>query len=137
MSPGIFIDSCLFIEHMRAKEKENTFFAGVLRHGKALFISTVVEYEVELGMTPLHQEQWNSIRRRLKILPFESSMALAACKIKHDLKAKGIQIDLADLFIAATSIVNGVPLATLNRKHFDQIDGLKLLVPGEETEVGS
>ena len=129
MSSGILIDSSLFIDHMRAKDKKNTFLADVLRRGSVLFISTVVEYEVELGMTPLHIEQWSIIRRRLKILPFESLMALTACRIKNELKAKGKQIDLADLFIAATAIANGLPLATLNRKHFDNIDGLKLIVP--------
>jgi predicted nucleic acid-binding protein len=114
---------------MRAKDKASTSFAGILRPDRKLFISTVVEYEIELGMTPLHQEQWKNIRRRLIILPFTSSMAVAACKIKHELKAKGKQIDLADLFIVATAIADGLPLATLNRKHFDDIDGLKLIVP--------
>jgi len=129
MSSGILIDSCLFIEHMRIKNKTNTALANVLRLGSDLFISTVVEYEVELGMTQFHQELWNSLRRRLKILPFESQMAMMACKIKHDLKAKGIQIEVADLFIAATAVVNELPLATLNRKHFESVDGLKLLLP--------
>jgi len=132
MSPGILIDSCLFIAHMRAKDKKNTFLADLLRHGTVLFISTVIEYEIELGMIPFHQEQWNNIRRRLKILPFESPMALTACKVKHELKTKGAQIDIADLFIAATAIANGLPLATLNRKHFDSIDGLKLILPQQE-----
>ena len=134
MSSGILIDSSLFIEHMRAKDKKNTFLADILRHDSMLFISAVVEYEVELGMTPRHIEQWSTIRRRLKILPFESSKALMACKVKHELKAKGKHIDLADLFIAATAIVNGLPLATLNRKHFDNIDGLRLLLPQPLTE---
>jgi len=129
MSSGILIDSSLFIEHMRAKDKKNTFLADILRRGSMLFISTVIEYEVELGMPPLHLGQWNTIRRRLKILPFESSNALTACEVKLELKAKGKQIDLADLFIAATAIVSGLPLATLNSKHFDNISGLKLILP--------
>jgi len=40
----------------------------------------------------------------------------------------GILIDSC-LFIAATAIANGLPLATLNRKHFDPIEGLKLFYP--------
>ena len=129
MSSGILVDSCLLIEHMRAKDKTNTALAKVLRLGNELFISTIVEYEVELGMTESHREQWDNIFEGLTVLPFGSRMAVMACKIKHDLKAKGIQIDIADLFIAATAVVYQLPLATLNRKHFESVDGLKLLLP--------
>ena len=129
MSLGIFVDSNLIIDHMRAKDKANTLLADMLRQDNDIFISTVVEYEVELGMTASHRTLWSSILEELTIFPFTSEMALMACKVKHELKAKGKQIDLADLFIAATAIANGLPLATLNRKHFDNIDGLKLIVP--------
>jgi tRNA(fMet)-specific endonuclease VapC len=81
-------------------------------------IPTIVEYEIEPGMTFLHRGLWNNIRKRLRILAFESPMVLMACKIKHDLKTKGIQIELADLFIASTAIASDLPLATLNHKHF-------------------
>ena len=36
-------------------------------------------------------------------------------------------IDTADLFIAATAIANKLPFATLNRKHFERIDGLAII----------
>ena len=127
MSLGIFIDSCVIINHLRAKDKANTPLAGVLHQYTEIFLSTVVEYEIEVGMTEFHRELWNSIRKRLKVCPFETVAVLAACKIKHGLRAKGIQIELADLFIAATAIAYDLPLATLNHKHFEQIDGLKLL----------
>ena len=129
MSSGILIDSCLFIDHMRTKDKTNTHLAKIQRLSADLYISTVVEYEVELGMTALHRELWNSISEDLTILSFDSQMALMACEIKHGLKKKGIQTDVADLFVAATAIVQELPLATLNRKHFEQIDGLRLLLP--------
>jgi len=128
MSSGVLVDSCLFIEHLRAKDKANTTLADVLHRDYELFTSTVVEYEIELGMTALHQELWSSLSEDLTILPFDSRMALMACKIKHGLKAKGVQIELADLFIAATALVNDLPVATINQKHFERIDGLRLLI---------
>ncbi|MDR0328707.1 MAG: type II toxin-antitoxin system VapC family toxin [Planctomycetaceae bacterium] len=126
MSAGVMIDSCLFIDHMRTKDKTNTPLANVLRQYTEHFIPTVVEYEIEVGMTESYRELWNSILDGLTIIPFDSSMVLTACKIKLGLKAKGQQIDLADLFIAATAMTHDLPLATLNDKHFAQIDGLKL-----------
>ena len=80
-------------------------------------------------MTDFHRELWSNIRKRLKIIPFESPMVVHACKIKRQLKTIGKQIDPLDLFIAATAIDAGLPLATLNRKHFEPIDGLELFLP--------
>jgi len=111
---------------MRAKDKTNTLLAKVLRQYTDLSISTVVEYEIEVGITAFQRELWNTILDRLTVCPFERSMVMSACEIKHQLKKQGKQIELADLFIAATAITKGLPLATLNRKHFDQIEGLKL-----------
>ena len=127
MSPGLSVDSSMFIDHLRARDKANTLLAIQLRRHSQLFISTVVEYEVEVGITALHRKLWDSIRECLTVLPFDSEMVLTACQIKHRLKAKGKQIELADLFIAATAMASGLPLATLNRKHFELIDRLELL----------
>ena len=129
MSIGILIDSSLLIDHLRAKDKDNTPLAGVLFRHTEPSISTVTEYEVEVGITVPHRELWNSIRECLAIYPFDSRMVVVACEIKHGLKAKGKQIELADLFIAAAAIANKLPLATLNRKHFEQIGDLKLILP--------
>jgi tRNA(fMet)-specific endonuclease VapC len=45
----------------------------------------------------------------------------------RQLKQKRKQIDLADLFIAATAVAYELSLATLNRKHFDRIDTLTII----------
>ena len=36
-------------------------------------------------------------------------------------------IDLADILIAATSLSNDIPIATLNLKHFGRIKGLEIV----------
>jgi len=43
------------------------------------------------------------------------------------LKRKRKQIDLADLFIAATAVTNELPLATLNKKHFERVEILAII----------
>jgi len=45
----------------------------------------------------------------------------------RELKLKRKQIEIADLFIAATAVAHNFPFATLNRKHFDRIDRLNIL----------
>jgi tRNA(fMet)-specific endonuclease VapC len=50
-----------------------------------------------------------------------------AVEVNQALKRKRKQIDIADLFIAASAIANKLPIATLNRKHFERIDDLELI----------
>ena len=38
---------------------------------------------------------------------------------------------MADLFIAATAITHNLPIATLNRRHFERIDSLNIMEQGE------
>jgi tRNA(fMet)-specific endonuclease VapC len=60
-------------------------------------------------------------------MPFDKTVAKRAVDLNKELKRKRKLIDTADLFIAATAIANNLPFATLNRKHFDRIDGLTLI----------
>ena len=61
------------------------------------------------------------------MLPFDESVAEVAVDLNKALKRKSKQIDTADLFIAATAIVAKLPLATLNRKHFERIEELVIV----------
>lgn len=50
-----------------------------------------------------------------------------AIEIYKELKKKTKMIDLADILIAATSISQKLPLATLNLKHFQRINELEII----------
>lgn len=60
-------------------------------------------------------------------MPFDQICVKSAVEINANLKRKRKQIDIADLFIAATSIANELPLATLNINHFERIEGLRII----------
>lgn len=69
----------------------------------------------------------DELLQKIKVLPFDKEVVKHAVFINRKLKQKRKQIDLADLFIAATAIANNLSMATLNRKHFDRIDTLKII----------
>lgn len=60
-------------------------------------------------------------------MPLDEVSVDTAISLNNTLKKKRKQIDLADLFIAATAVAYSLPLATLNKKHFDRIDTLQLI----------
>jgi predicted nucleic acid-binding protein len=47
--------------------------------------------------------------------------------IYRQLKRESKLIDTTDILIAATAMANDLPLATLNRNHFERIRGLQMM----------
>jgi len=79
------------------------------------------------GATGHQQNYWEEFLKIITVLPFDKDAVKAAVEINKVLKAKRKQIDMADLFIAATAISNNLPLATLNTKHFERIETLSII----------
>ena len=63
----------------------------------------------------------------INVIPFNEACVDTAVTVNMILKQKRSQIDIADLFIAATALINNLPFSTLNRKHFDRIPNLEII----------
>jgi len=119
------IDTGVFIEHIRAKNKFNTTLF-YLPNNASYFISSISIYELFMGATSANKEDdFRYVIRNIKVLAVDEAVAIKAGEIYHILKRKNKLIEFRDIFIAATCIVNNQPLATLNKKHFERIDELK------------
>ena len=60
-------------------------------------------------------------------LPFDQASAIEAAKIFQFLQRQGSIIEFRDIFIAATAIVNNLPVKTLNVKDFSRIPDIQLV----------
>lgn len=121
------VDTSIFIEHLRSKDKSHTTLAQ-LPAGSVLSLSSVTLFELYLGATT--QEKQNDVLRLtedLLILPFTEETAQKAAEVFHQLKKKNQLIEFRDLFIASTALIYQLPIKTLNRNHFERIDGLLVL----------
>ena len=121
------IDTGIFIEHLRAKDKSATTLFG-LADETGLFISAISLYELYMGATS--KEKMRDIvglTQGLTVLPFTDEVALRAGQIYHQLRTSNQLIEFRDIFIAATCLTFNLPIATLNKKHFRRIDDLKIL----------
>ena len=122
------IDTSIFIEHLRAKNKVKATLYNHLPANIDRFISSVTLYELYMGATTVEKENdIKLITEDLYTLPFSDSVAVEAAKIYHQLMLSNKIIEFRDIFIAATCLVNDLPLVTLNKKHFDRIKGLKII----------
>jgi len=120
------IDTSIFIEHLRAKDKFATTLYQ-LTNDNELFISSISLYELYMGATTKEKEKdVQSLTDDLAILPFTNLVAIKAAEIYHALRRSNQVIEFRDIFIAATCIVHELPIVTLNKKHFERVEGLKI-----------
>ena len=123
----ILVDTSILIDFYRKTDKANSIWIALVRQDYEFAISAVTKYEIFAGATPSQLEFWNSILQVVTIIPFDAATVDTAVNINAVLKRKRKQIDLADLFIAATAITHHLPFATLNIKHFNRIEELNIV----------
>jgi tRNA(fMet)-specific endonuclease VapC len=121
------VDTCILIEHLRAKDKSSTKLFRISGEYD-LYISSVVTYEVLMGApTPEKQKEIKKLTEGMTGLPMTEEVAVKAAEIYQNLKKKNKIIGHHDILIAATCLVFELPVATSNKEHFKRVDDLKVL----------
>ncbi|MBZ5704376.1 MAG: type II toxin-antitoxin system VapC family toxin [Acidobacteriia bacterium] len=72
----------------------------------------------------------DGIRRLVSALPtlsLDRSAATQAAAVRQQCARGGFSIGMADSLIAGIALEHGLPLLTRNRKHFEHVEGLRLL----------
>jgi predicted nucleic acid-binding protein len=123
----ILVDTSVLIDYFRKADKENAALVAIVKQGYTYCISSVTEYEIYRGALLGQIAFWDNLLQKVEVLPFDKAASRIAVNINAELKRKRKQIEIADLFIAATAVANDLKLATLNKKHFDRIEALSLM----------
>src|SRR5690349_3510601 len=122
----ILVDTSILIDYYRKTDKEKSVWISLVRQEYSFAISAITKYEIYSGATPSQLTFWDSVLQAITVIPFDEISVDVAVIVNNALKKKRKQIDIADLFIAATAIAHNLQLATLNKKHFERIDTLKI-----------
>ncbi|MDR3196820.1 MAG: hypothetical protein LBU34_03025 [Planctomycetaceae bacterium] len=86
MSSGIFIDSCIIINHWRTPDHDYSILSQIRRKYNYTYISVITEYELLNGMTELFEEYWNNCLTWLIVLPVDRTVVQNAGQIRYKLK---------------------------------------------------
>lgn len=123
----ILLDTSILIDFFRKGDKSKSILFQLT--GQYRFsISVITAFEIKIGIqTPAQQSDYDTLAQNLEILPIDHACIDEAAAIYKALKPKNALIELADLLIGATAVSNTLPLATLNRKHFERIPNLTLV----------
>ena len=100
------------------------------QHGRLLF-SEMSCYEVLRGLrkkgAATQEQQFIEFCRRAELYAVDYAVLDRAAALWADGQRRGIAVDDVDLVIAVTALLRGLSLATPNTRHFEWIDGLRLL----------
>ncbi len=123
----ILLDSSVLIDYFRKTQKDKSFFLSLTAAYDTCAVSVISQFEVYVGSRPEHKLFWDKVFEAFLILPLDTSTITTALSINEQLKRQRMQIAFPDLLIAATAQTHRLPIATLNVKHFERIDGLTVI----------
>jgi tRNA(fMet)-specific endonuclease VapC len=129
----INLHSSVLIEHFRKSKKEKSFFYKLTQEDfQGFIVSVIVHREIYKGATIEQVPLWDNLVEDFIILPYALTVDTVSLIFKR-LKKNRKSVELEDLIIAATSKSSNVPLATINERHFNAIEGLHLITPSSFT----
>jgi len=95
----------------------------------ALSVLVIAELDYGAKVSQQAKENLGKLYRFLgivQVVPFDLDCAKTFGTIKSKLRALGKRTGEIDALIAATAIVHKATLVTANKKHFENIEGLKI-----------
>jgi tRNA(fMet)-specific endonuclease VapC len=123
----VLADTSLLIDFFRKSDKSKSHLVSLIRKGYEFCIWVITEYEIYSGAAASQVGYWQEFLKKINVIPLDQSAIKEAVNINNVLKAKRKQIELADLFIAVIAVSNNLPVATLNKKHFERVESLVLV----------
>ena len=119
----ICIDTTVLIDYYRKKDKSKSILVELSRTYN-FCISVITKLEILVGVGPETEDFWTGVFSRMTIIPLNELEVEKASQIIRSLKRQNGIIEIQDILIAATAIVNNVKFSTINRKHFNRISEL-------------
>jgi tRNA(fMet)-specific endonuclease VapC len=123
----VLVDTSILIDYYRKTNKDRTEWMRLAEQKFKFATSVIAKYEIYSGATDLQLELWDSIFADIEVIPVTEYSEDEAVCINAKLKQARKQIAFPDLLIAATAVSNKMPLATLNKRHFERIMSLELV----------
>lgn len=123
----VCLDTSILIDYYRKTDKQNSFFFQLTQTYQLFAVSVITEYEIMIGSSHIQDIFWLSFFDKVTILPFTREANKVAVEIFRQLKSGNKLIEIADILIAATALSNSLKLATLNKNHFDRIQGIAFI----------
>jgi len=120
------LDTDVLIDHLRGVPEAKALLLELAAAG-SLAVSVITVAEIEAGTRDPEREQVEKLLSSLPGLPVDTAIARKAGHYRTQY-AKTHGVLLPDALIAATAVLHGCKLYTLNSKHYP-MDDINVVVP--------
>ena len=118
-------------------EPDSRVLAWLARHEREIAVDPIILGEIRFGIFLLpagkrraRLERWfEEGVERIHCLAWEAATGLRWAQLLAELRSSGRSMPIKDSLIAATALVHGLPVATLNRRDFEKA-GVEIVDPG-------
>jgi predicted nucleic acid-binding protein len=120
----ILVDSDVLICHLRGATAAHDWLVDARRRAGPLATSVVTIAEISGGMRSGERRAVTRLLDSFQAVPVNRAIAWRAGELRRTYHRSHHTIGTADYLIAATALVTGYELATLNVRHFPMIEDL-------------
>ncbi|MBI2676017.1 MAG: type II toxin-antitoxin system VapC family toxin [Candidatus Aenigmarchaeota archaeon] len=131
MEDRIVVDSDILVNFLRNKKEEVELLKRMSRQA-TLATTDINAFELYYGAYKSSKQDENLAATKgllnslLLLSTSEDSMEMAG-KIITDLEKRGKPMEIRDLLIGSICLTNSIALLTGNRRHFENMEGLKII----------
>ena len=113
------------------RDTRTTLFEGALAgqvHAIAFVtLAELYKWPIERNFSPERLAALDKLLHSYVVLPFDDALARRWAELSVELKRAGRGISDSDAWIAATALRHNLSLVTHNRRHFEDVPGLKII----------
>jgi tRNA(fMet)-specific endonuclease VapC len=124
----VVVDTDLIIDYLRGRGPGAVLVRSLLSEGR-LRLSAITALELRIGSDALARRKDIMRLARRRTFPIDLTSAVRAGEVAASLRASGQDIGLADRLQAGLRLRHDLPLATRDRRHFERVNGLRLIDP--------
>lgn len=123
MSP--LADTSVLVDYLRGVEPARDLLRSVLEREEIVSASALSRIELSIGMRPTERRATDALVETLRWLPVDAEVAKRADVLARRYARSHSGIDAVDYCVAASALVHGLELWTLNVRHFPMFKRLR------------
>ncbi len=118
-------DTSILIDYLRGVEPARELVRAAVERGELVAASPLSRIELSIGMRPEEQRATDALVAALRWVAVDRAVIDRADELARRYGRSHSGIDAVDYCVAASAIVHGLELWTLNVRHFPMFEGLE------------
>ena len=124
----ILADTDVMIDHFAGRQPGRARIIEYLQT-RQLQTTAINYFELLSGAAGERANEARQFLAAIPVLPLDREAADRAADLRRELERKGEYIGMPDSLIAGLALTRALPVFTRNRRHFERVPNLKVILP--------